>query len=346
MKIFNRFLPFGVILILFFAIPHIAYNQSAGSTKVSAFSYLTKREGNIISLSFDKDALIQNKKTNQYMPATITSADGLDMSAEIRARGKYRRKFCSIPPVKIKFPKKMLRQMNLDTLNEVRLALPCAESEEGQGLLLREYIAYRMYELVNPTMSVRARLVKINLKDIGHPEAQVSQTYGMLMEHEEELSARLGGHIDELYNTPTDSLNAQYAADQAMFEYLIGNTDWEVLSSRNVHLFRSFAGGKLVPIPYDFDFSGFVNASYAVPPSNLALTSVRDRVLIADSILMPDIKESVLRLKAKKDDLLALCKNPLLDESSQEWLTIYTEDFFNALDEQKILPVRLKNVER
>ena len=50
---------------------------------------------------------------------TLTDADGKTYQVEIKPRGKYRRKVCEEPPLKVKFSKKALRAEGLDTLNEV-----------------------------------------------------------------------------------------------------------------------------------------------------------------------------------------------------------------------------------
>ena len=62
----------------------------------------------------------------------------------------------------------------------------------------------------------------------------------------------------------------------AVFQYLIGNTDWSVKALHNIKLL-SVPGSAPIAVPYDFDYSGLVNASYAVPPAHLPLSSVTER---------------------------------------------------------------------
>jgi len=64
---------------------------------------------------------------------------------------------------------------------------------------------------------------------------------------------------------------------------MIGNTDWSLIRApgedvccHNVHLIEK--NGGLYPIPYDFDFSGLVNASYAKPSSIVGTKRVTQRV--------------------------------------------------------------------
>ena len=66
-------------------------------------------------------------------------------------------------------------------------------------------------------------------------------------------------------------------ATVAVFEYMIGNTDWSVPYLHNIRLFDNGQAGSL-PVPYDFDYSGIVEASYAIPPEQLGIQSVRERL--------------------------------------------------------------------
>ena len=121
-----------------------AYGQ-APPLPQSVFDFLTPQEGVAMTIELDLTELINNKKTNQYFPATLTTADGQLLQLDIRPRGKYRRKICEVPPLKLKFSEKGLRAAQLDTLNVVKLVVPCFNDAESEALLLREYVAYRLF---------------------------------------------------------------------------------------------------------------------------------------------------------------------------------------------------------
>ena len=61
-----------------------------------------------------------------------------------------------------------------------------------------------------------------------------------------------------------------------MFQYAIGNTDWSAIKGHNVLLVES--DGLVTPVPFDFDFSGLVNAQYASVSPELSISNVRQRV--------------------------------------------------------------------
>lgn len=296
----------------------------------SAFDYLTPEEGAPLILELDLTDLINNKNTKTYFPGSVTLSDGRMLKVEARARGKYRRRICDIPPLKLKFSKKELRSKGLDTLNEIKLVVPCFDDPRGEELLLREYVAYRMFERLSP-YSVRARLVKVTFRD-KHVEEARRPVYCLLVEHEEQVAARLKGKIVEEYGLKSDTLNMEQGALTSMFEYMVGNTDWGLVDNRNVYLFKTAPGEKIQMIPYDFDFAGLVNAPYAVPKAETGLKNVRERHLFAEGIPANELRRAIEKIKGAQADLMALCSAPWLSKNSSKDMTRYLESFFQSID--------------
>ncbi len=316
---------FGTFL---FFLSHLIQAQAPIAVP-SVFDYLTAQEGAALTLDLDLTELINQKATNQYFPGTLSTADGKNFPMEARPRGKYRRKICEMPPLKLKFPKKVMRANGLDTLNEVKLVVPCFDDPKGEELLLREYVAYRMFERISPEYHVRARLVKVIFHD-RHVEKNRDPMWCLLVEHEEQVAARLRGTIAETYNLPADSLHIEQTATTALFQYLIGNTDWAISTFRNIYLVKPTSGERIQPVPFDFDFSGFVSAPYASVSAASGLKDVKERLLMADGLPQSAIDAAMLRMDAAKADLLTWCASPLLSKSTSRELTRYVESFFAA----------------
>lgn len=329
----------SLLFLALFGLP-FGFGQSLPSKKESLFERLTREESAKITLETDVTTLLENRKTNSYFPATLTTEDGVVRKLEIKPRGKFRRKKCEFPPLKLKFSKKSLVAEGLDTLNEIKLAVPCFDNDEGDELLLKEYLIYRMYEKLTP-ISLRARLVKITLKDT-HVEKSKSTFYAMLIEDEEEVAARLGTVEVEQYGIEPDSLQANQAALTVMFEYMIGNTDWEITMMRNVRLLRSKQGGKVMTVPYDFDFSGFVSAPYASPSSESGLKTVRDRFLMSSGLRTESLKRAMQNLKSHKKELYDVCHHKLLSRQTQAEILEYLETFFAQAEASPELPTTQK----
>lgn len=328
----------------FFALTAFLLLQSslfAQTTTNSVFSFLTRDESTAIQMELDVNELLVSKKNNQYLPATLTTADGTAFKIEVRARGKFRRKNCEIPPIKLKFSKKSLAARGLDTLNEVKLTLPCYDDPRGEDLILREYLAYRMFEKLSP-YHLKVRLVRLTLRDTKTAESK-KQVYALLVEHDEELAVRLGGTIVETYNLGAKEVDYEQYALNVVFQYMIGNTDWELATFRNIYQFKSAQDGKVKPIPYDFDFSGFVSAPYATPAVTTGLKSVQDRYLMADGVPNGSLRSAVQTVKNARRQLMPLLNARWLSDETSTELKEYLGKFFDAAEESLDLPQRLSN---
>lgn len=291
----------------------------------SIFEQLTQKEMNRLTLEVDFTTLLAGRKTNKYFPARLSLEKGGSWEVEVKPRGRYRRKVCEMPPLKIKFKKKALQAQGLDTLNEIKLTIPCHQDEQGNELVVKEYLAYRMFEQLTP-VAVRARLVRLTLIDT-HIGKEIQMT-ALLLEDEEETAKRFHGQLIEEYGLPVDSLLVNQAALVTVFQYMIGNTDWDINMIRNVRTIRSMEGGKVIVIPYDFDFSGLVNAPYATPSSESGLRNVRERFLVNTGLSTEALRRAALRIKSAKPALMALCKSRYLSADSTTDLQEYLESFF------------------
>lgn len=323
---FSKTLIFSLLVLFLFA--RAAAQPPVAGT--SAFDYLTAQEGAALTLELDLTDLINNKNTKTYFPGSLTTADGKMLKVDVRSRGKFRRRICDIPPLKLKLSKKELRAKGLDTLNEIKLVVPCSNDPRGEELLLREYVAYRMFERLSP-YSVRARLVRVTFRD-KHVEEVKRPVYCLLVEHEEQVAARLKGKIVEEYGLKADTLQTEQAALTAVFEYMIGNTDWGLADVRNVYLFKSTPTSKIHLIPFDFDFAGLVNAPYAVPKAETGLKTVKERRLLSEGIPTTALRQAAEKVKNAQTDLLALCTADYLGKNTSKDLTRYMESFFQNID--------------
>ena len=324
-----------LLALLFFLFPQDAASQNKPHAK-TFFEHLARVEAAKLSLEIDLTTLLENRKSEQYYPATLTDSDGKMYRIEVKARGKYRRKISEIPPLKIKIKKNLLKDAGLvDTLNELKLVLPTYDNALGDELVIKEYLAYRMFEHLT-SASVRARLIRLTIRDM-HVE-KTRKMYAILLEDEEETVARLNGVLVEQYGTSPDSLIMNQAALVSVFEYMIGNTDWDIAMLRNVRLIKSPATGKILVVPYDFDFSGMVAAPYSSPSSDSGLKTVRDRFMMANGIPTEHLKRAVRGIRDKKKDILNICRSKYLSIEASEQLVDYLETFFQQIEETEEVP--------
>ena len=85
-----------------------------------------------------------------------------------------------------------------------------------------------------------------------------------------------------MYHTHSPTLGNGY-----LFQYSIGNTDRSIPGRHNIQMVKSKDStiSKPFVIPYDFDYAGIVNTSYAVPDKNLGIESVTERVCMPETTI-------------------------------------------------------------
>ena len=75
----------------------------------------------------------------------------------------------------------------------------------------------------------------------------------------------------------------------AVFQYMIGNDDWYVISKHNIELLTCGPQKIKVAVPYDFDWSELVNAAHTlpkgIPVSKMASRRIYKGLCVEDSIL-------------------------------------------------------------
>jgi hypothetical protein len=300
----------------------------------SIFDDMAKGEVLEMELNTDLTQLKAQKKTNEYQTATLSYADASGQSkswnVKIRSRGKFRRRICAFPPLKLNFNKTELQKAGLSKDDEIKLITHCVEGPEGKEFLVREYLIYKLYQILSPA-AYRVQLAQIKYRD--PKNSQKINAWGILMEDESSLAKRMGGKFcDDCYSSPLDSFNLKQAHIATLFEYMIANTDWSIMMVRNIKMLKFKDGRKAELVPYDFDFSGMVNASYAVPDVNFKLQSVRDRIYLGQAKTDAELAETFELFKSKRQemiDAIKACKS--LSALGRSDMVTFMDGFFEAI---------------
>ena len=123
----------------------------------------------------------------------------------------------------------------------------------------------------------------------------------------------------------------------AVFEYMIGNTDWSVQFLQNIKLITTDSLSIPTAIPYDFDHAGIVRASYAKPAPELQMNSTLERRYRGYCILdMDQFKEVFKTFNKLKDDFYAIYDgNPLVSSNYQTKTLKYLDQFYETINDPK-----------
>jgi hypothetical protein len=119
---------------------------------------------------------------------------------------------------------------------------------------------------------------------------------------------------------------------------MIGNTDWSVPNNHNIKLLRLKKDSTALPypIPYDFDYSGFVNADYAVPDEMMGIESVVERVYRGFPRTMEELEAGIAVFNKHKPAIDALIANAeLLSAYLKKDISSYVNDFYKIINNSK-----------
>ena len=322
-----------------------AFSQVADSlaSQISIFDLLPEDQVAEVVITTDMKELEANRKTDQYQPGHIQflldKKIVLDMDMKIKCRGKFRRMKCDFPPLKLKFKKKDLQKKGLSELNELKLVTHCLDDRvQSQEMVIREYLIYKLYSIVS-NYSFRVRLVKVRYEGQKRGLARIKH-YSILVEDGEDLAARFGAERYEDMGVSPDSLDRFQELVTSLFQYMISNADYSYTMCRNTELLR-LPDGKILCIPYDFDFSCIVKAPYARANAGLGQQSICDRVYLGFPRPMEEVEPVLQHFEKKKEDLFNFVDEfKFLPRNSREEIMAYLNSFFEEIkDREHIMQV-------
>ena len=288
-------------------------------------------------------ALVSNRSETPR-PASMT-VDGVTYPIALSARGITRKMgdICDFPPLRVELTAAAAPGSLFDHQHRLKLVTHCKRSADFQQKVLLEYSAYRLFNLITP-MSFRARLANIDYLDSnGRP--YVSRV-GFFLEDFGDVARRNGMVEAHMPSTVAiQQIEPGSAARFAVFEYMISNYDWSMRAGpagteccHNGRLMSSGAPGELLTaVPYDFDYSGLVDAPYAVPPEGLPINDVRQRNYRGYCMHLSQARGLAAQLSSRRGEFLGLFAIiPGLSPGTQAKAAGYLQGFFGDVDSGRI----------
>jgi hypothetical protein len=277
----------------------------------------------------------RNPASTRRFPAVlnIVGDDGQARSIPVtlRTRGHSRLVHnCDFVPIRVEFPKEGVKGTPFESQGALKLGTHCYDSTEYEQYTLREYLAYRLFNLFTPR-SFRVRLARATYVDSNRAKTLATR-YAIFLESEGDVARRLEGRIAELPRTIFRNLDSESLTLMMLFEYMIGNTDLSIHALHNVRLVQNQAR-VLHPVPYDFDYSGLVNARYAVASRLLRLKTVRERAYRGPCRTLEEMQPFMAAFRAKKAEVMAEVDSvPGLDPGSRRDAKEYLEEFYSTIN--------------
>ena len=287
----------------------------------------------IITLTFDIKKYQKTKSKGEYMPAAlsyhINDSLRIEKTIRLKARGAFRREYCSFAPFWLNIRKSDIKNQHLQDIKRMKVVTQCQNSSTYGEYVLKEYLVYRIYNILS-SYSFSTRLVRMKYIDTGRKN-KVTESWAFIIEPEELLAERVNATA-----ISRDALSMKMMEPKAMdlvslFQYMVGNADYAINARHNVKILGlpGFGTNGYTPVPYDFDYSGFVNTVYAIPGENLGIKSVTDRYFLGPCREDLEYQQTIDHIENHKEEILNLITSfPYLEERRKKDMIRFIEGYF------------------
>lgn len=288
------------------------------------------------------DLVRRAQRNTDPVPAVLT-VENARYEMELSPRGFSRRTLgiCQFPPLRINLSGERQGTI-LQGQNKLKLVTRCRAGASYEQLTVLEYTTYRLYNELTP-LSFRVRPVRVTYRDNTSRRREETQ-FNFLIEDVGDLARRNRRVALEVQTREVAStqLDPEQAAIVGLFQFMIGNLDWDMVEGHpgeecchNGKLLAASATGRenIVPVPYDFDYSGFVNAPYATPPAGFNTPNVRQRVYRGYCRYNAQAQAAAELFRSRRERIYAIINGETrLSEARRTSARRYIEDFYEILD--------------
>jgi len=288
--------------------------------------------------------LVKDRPTDEDLQGIFqfTESDNtvVDFDVQIRTRGHFRHDTCDFPPLWLSFEKSQTKDTLFDKQDRLKLVVHCDDSDRYEQTVLREYLAYRYFNVVTD-QSFRVRLLRVTYVDTDDRRDEQTR-YAFLIEHKNRVGIRLERKDLKLDRTTVNAIQADQLNLTSIFELFLGNTDFSPVAGapgneccHNYVLFGNDVD-PLLSIPYDFDQSGIVNAPYAVTNENLGIRSVRQRLYRGRCANNEHVPTSLQAFQDNRDAIYKLVEDQEgLESRTRKIIVSYIDDFYELIEDPR-----------
>ena len=319
-------MPLAVLLVL-------------GPVVASAQGLFKKQEPLEITITTGLSKLVDDRDSTDRVlhPADLVYKDSTGAAVKVpitlRTRGHFRRQFrnCDFPPLRVEITKVAANNTLFQGNRTLKLVSSCRPTKpEYEAYVLQEAALYRMYMVITP-WSYRVRLARITYLDSSGKDKPV-QSWAFLVEDDGELAERRNVKKFETTGALFDDLEPEKWGYTQLFEYMIGNTDLSVSALHNITLLKDTLG-VVHAVPFDFDWSGAVNARYAFPNKILPIRTVVERMWRGDCRTADQLAPTFAHFQSRRAALdSAVSTIDAMTPAVKERMRKYFADFWTLIE--------------
>ena len=307
----------------------------SGFAQEAAIPLFSSEELLKVSIETDMKALLKLSKEDKYQKAIMRVADQ-EIKIRLRPRGNNRFENCSFPPITLNFKKTEFKDTTYNQLKKLKLVNACGLQGQYEQYLLREYMIYKTFNILSE-YSFKVRLLELEYLDTENKMKPIKR-YGFVIEDQHMLARRKNGIIIKSKGLKDEVTERQQMVLISVFQYMIGNTDWQVAALQNLKLLKLMQYDKPEPyvIPYDFDYTGLVNASYAIPSDKLPIDKITERLYWGSCYTEAEFREAIDVFQAKKEAIYKQYEEfPYFTEYSLKYSKHYLDGFYKIINDQR-----------
>lgn len=287
-----------------------------------------------VTIETDMKALLKLSKEDKYQKAIMRVNDE-ELKIGVRPRGNNRFETCSFPPITLNFKKSEFEDTTYNQLKKLKLVNACGLPGHYEQYLLREYLIYKTFNLLSE-YSFKVRLLELEYLD-SEEKMKPIRRFGFVIEDQHMLARRKNAIMIKTKGLKDEVTERQQMVLISVFQYMIGNTDWQVAAQQNLKLLKLMQYDKPEPyvIPYDFDYTGMVNASYAIPSDKLPIDRITERLYWGSCYTEKEFEETIAIFIAKKEAIYAQYEQfPYFEKYSRNHSESYLDSFYEIIENE------------
>lgn len=288
----------------------------------------------------------KEKEIRLYQDATLTYQDEngtQKTNLKVRTRGNWRRLNCKHPPLRLNFKKKANDGNLFERQDKLKLVGQCKSGSKFEQFVGLEYVIYKIWEELSPH-HLKSRRIEMSYVDTdGRIKPRTANTF--VIESIEDAAKRSKKKLLVIEKIKRRQLDPQATALAEIFQLFIGNTDYSTITgqpgSTCCHNIRLIAdktdspetSSGVIPIPYDFDVSGFVDTPYAAPAAQYPIEDVRRRYFSGTCKEERHFMSAIARFNDRKIAIYDIINSAeFLSASSMKKTLRYLDEFYTLID--------------
>lgn len=290
----------------------------------------------------------ERDKENEYegsLSYVDEAGQTVTLDAKYTVRGNYRlrKSNCSYSQLWVNLKRGQVEGTIFAEQNRLKLVVQCRANDRYAEYITKEQQAYTIFSEVSE-YHFDTRLVSATYND-SEKSGRTRTHTGFFIEHQNRLADRFEMSRVDLNRVPAGDIEPYQGTLVSLLMYMLGNTDFSLIQGaegdnccHNSKLLTN-ADGRHVSIPYDFDASGYVDASYAPDPQPaFRLRNNRQRLYRGFCVEEATMTAAVEKYLEAQEQIMTIVSD--VGNRSQRSVNrsiSFMEDFFEVLNDPEEL---------